>query len=257
MDIHHITKPCKKCGTVYPLVEYQKKDLKCKAGVTYVSQCGDCLRAAARKRAKKRTPESRKQERARFAKRYGLRMPFTPRQIQRSQYSLGLVWIQEIKGEIEAIEQHRWFARWIIHANKPWLRSGLSDAEQYRLRYRGDAAFRHSERQRQAEKKRKQNDWVAWPYRQGLKFGKWSEMVTFAIGYTADQARRHFELQFHDGMTWELFDKGEIVVDHITPKCEFDLQDEEQWKACWCMSNVRPVWEKENARKADRKEYLI
>ena len=88
----------------------------------------------------------------------------------------------------------------------------------------------------------------------GTKAGrKWQSLV----GYTTDELRRHLERQFLAGMSWENY--GEWHIDHIRPIASFRFSSPEDadFRACWAMSNLRPLWAMENIRKADRVIALI
>lgn len=73
----------------------------------------------------------------------------------------------------------------------------------------------------------------------------WEELV----GYTLDQLRKHLEKQFTEGMSWENY--GEWHVDHIIPVKAFNYETPEDidFKRCWCLKNLRPLWAKENQSK--------
>ena len=73
---------------------------------------------------------------------------------------------------------------------------------------------------------------------------KWETL----LGYSVADLRSHLESQFTDGMTWERFFGGEIHIDHIVPRVQFnfDSPDDEAFKGCWALSNLRPLWSREN-----------
>jgi len=68
------------------------------------------------------------------------------------------------------------------------------------------------------------------------------------LGYSRDDLRRHLEAQFTVGMTWEKFLAGEIDIDHVQPRMTFSYLSSEdaQFKECWALSNLRPMWAREN-----------
>lgn len=82
-----------------------------------------------------------------------------------------------------------------------------------------------------------------------------SARVKEMLGYTISDLRRHLELQFTDGMSWSNMSKWHI--DHIVPQASFDLSDEIQWRKCWCMSNLRPMWGKDNIKKGAKPIFLL
>lgn len=77
------------------------------------------------------------------------------------------------------------------------------------------------------------------------------------LGYSLADLRQHIERQFTKGMTWARFLSGEIHIDHIIPQASFDLSIPDEWKRCWCLSNLRPLWAKDNWQKSARIECLI
>ena len=82
----------------------------------------------------------------------------------------------------------------------------------------------------------------------GKKNGRrWQALV----GYSADELKIHLELQFNNGMSWE--NMGEWHVDHIVPKSRFhyDNPDHPEFRVCWGLSNLQPLWKKDNLLKSD------
>lgn len=72
------------------------------------------------------------------------------------------------------------------------------------------------------------------------------------IGCTVDEARKHIESKFTDGMTWDKFMAGEIHIDHIKPCASFDLSDPAQQFACFHFTNLQPLWAVDNLKKGDK-----
>lgn len=135
---------------------------------------------------------------------------------------------------------------------KPWLNPRLTEAQKYKLRYKLDNAFAIHERIRRQIKKSATNDGIAELIRQSLKSNRDSNTVHSVLGYTISELRIHLERQFTKKMSWEKFMKGEIHIDHIHPKSSFDLSDREQWKICWSLPNLRPLWAKDNLSKSGK-----
>lgn len=77
------------------------------------------------------------------------------------------------------------------------------------------------------------------------------------LGYTAQQLREHLEQQFTEGMAWANYGRKGWNIDHIVPVCAFSHSgiDDPDFRKCWALSNLRPLWEKDNIAKAkdDRK----
>lgn len=77
------------------------------------------------------------------------------------------------------------------------------------------------------------------------------------LGYTTAQLMEHLERQFERGMSWTNY--GEWHVDHILPVASFAFEDaaDPEFKACWSLTNLRPLWARENLAKRDRRTLLL
>ena len=85
--------------------------------------------------------------------------------------------------------------------------------------------------------------------RSGSKAGRgWESLV----GYTLGDLRAHLEAIFQPGMSWE--NAGKWHLDHIRPQCSFDFEtpDDPDFKKCWSLSNLQPLWGSDNCRKAGK-----
>ena len=114
-----------------------------------------------------------------------------------------------------------------------------------------------SERLRRQINKRRKRDGIGDVMRSALNTGRESGMVLRVLGYSIATLRQHLEKQFTQGMDWRAFLRGEIHIDHIHPQSAFDLSDDEQWRKCWCLSNLRPMWGKDNLSKSNRATFLL
>jgi len=76
------------------------------------------------------------------------------------------------------------------------------------------------------------------------------------LPYTFDELKQHLENQFEDGMTWDNY--GEWHVDHVIPQSHFNYSttDSEEFKLCWSLNNLKPLWGKINLSKNDVLSYL-
>lgn len=77
------------------------------------------------------------------------------------------------------------------------------------------------------------------------------------VGYSLEEFKVHLEAQFLRGMSWE--NHGEWHIDHIRPLCSFKFQtpDDPQFREAWALSNLRPLWARDNLRKGGRVELLL
>ncbi len=88
----------------------------------------------------------------------------------------------------------------------------------------------------------------------GRKAGRRWEVLA---GYGVETLAAHLEKQFSGGMSWANY--GAWHIDHIRPKVSFqyDSETDEQFRACWALANLRPLWARENKVKSDARAYLV
>ena len=89
--------------------------------------------------------------------------------------------------------------------------------------------------------------------RRGLKSGKGGVSWTVMVGYSVGQLMEHLEAQFSQGMTWENYG-NEWHIDHILPVSSFSFSScsDNDFKKCWSLSNLRPMWAIDNLKKGSK-----
>jgi hypothetical protein len=52
-------------------------------------------------------------------------------------------------------------------------------------------------------------------------------------------------------MSWSNY--GKWHIGHIRPKASFEFEnvDDEDFKACWSLNNLQPMWARKNIKKSD------
>ena len=87
--------------------------------------------------------------------------------------------------------------------------------------------------------------------------GKKAYRTEKLLGYSMLELRRHLERQFVKGMSWDNMKQWHI--DHIVPLASFNFQDATscEFKQAWSLSNLRPLWAKENLSKNARRDFLL
>lgn len=77
------------------------------------------------------------------------------------------------------------------------------------------------------------------------------------IDYTLNELSTHIERQFTKGMNWN--NMGRWEIDHIIPISSFQFKDADdpEFKAAWALTNLRPLWQQENASKKDKRLFLL
>jgi hypothetical protein len=79
------------------------------------------------------------------------------------------------------------------------------------------------------------------------------------VGYSLADLRQHLERQFVKGMSWENYG-SHWHVDHIVPRSLFSFDSaghNTDFKACWSLSNLRPLWATENRKKNGKRLHLL
>lgn len=115
-----------------------------------------------------------------------------------------------------------------------YIRARVKRDPQMALNYRFGAAIRSSLR--------------------GQKSGRrWETLV----GYTLADLMRHLEAQFVNGMAWD--NRSDWHIDHIIPlsSFKFETPEDPDFKAAWALTNLRPLWAKDNLSKNAKRTLLL
>jgi hypothetical protein len=93
---------------------------------------------------------------------------------------------------------------------------------------------------------------------QVLKGGKLGRKWSTITGFSAEELKNHLESKFTNGMSWGNI--GKWHIDHIIPVSffEFSSTDDVEFKMCWRLENLQPLWAEDNLKKQNFicKEYL-
>ena len=85
----------------------------------------------------------------------------------------------------------------------------------------------------------------------GKKNGRhWETLVEYTVG----DLKKHLERKFVNGMTWDNY--GEWHIDHVIPISAFNFTDPSHtdFKRCWSLKNLQPLWAFDNISKKDKLE---
>lgn len=95
--------------------------------------------------------------------------------------------------------------------------------------------------------------------RKSLRKGKGGVSWTKIVGFSLDQLKVHIERQFVKGMSWDAYLSGEIHIDHIRPVSCFKFQSpsDQEFRECWALSNLRPMWAPDNLEKHAKRTHLL
>jgi len=252
-------KQCKHCEEWIHLDQFRLvKDNRVNKDYHY-HLCADCERKAMAIRARRRTRDSRIEERRKQAEKKG--RIYNERKFRPTSdlYSESLVarnardafnwWFEKKTQE----EKDAWYEA----SGKPWNNPKLNSAEKFKVRYRLDNEFNAYQRTRRQLKKELYKDGVSDIIRSSINRGGKSRKIENMLGYTINELIDHLEKQFTKGMTWDKFKNGEIHIDHIIPKAAFELTDDNEWRTCWGLPNLRPLWAKDNIAKSAKVMTLL
>ena len=260
------TKQCKVCESVKPIDLFPKRTLTCK-------KC-ESVKSMARQRAKaesdpaffyrrkkawcEKNPDKAKLQKQEESLRRRIRQseskgiqyqPFaekmSAKQIERAEAQFQRLW------SVEGIDAH--VATWDLQIRKAERESlGLTE---YAYRYRHDIQFNAKERLRNMLKKHaKKYSWIHFHFGSAARSRQWTNgsAVWEIVGYSAKEFTDHIQALFTEGMTWEKFLAGEIHIDHVIPKCLFDMDDLQCVRECYALSNLQPLWSEDNLRKCKK-----
>lgn len=89
--------------------------------------------------------------------------------------------------------------------------------------------------------------------------GKGGRSLETVLGYSIATLRAHLERQFTKGMNWDRFMAGEIEIDHILPVSffKFETVDHPDFRVCWALSNLQPMWARDNRSKNAKRLTLL
>lgn len=87
-----------------------------------------------------------------------------------------------------------------------------------------------------------------------LQYGKKNIKMKKLLGCDIDFLKKHLELKFQNGMSWQNYGKGENKweIDHIIPCRAFNLIKLEEQQKCFHYTNLQPLWCVDNIIKSDK-----
>jgi hypothetical protein len=135
-------------------------------------------------------------------------------------------------------------------ASKRWYHKNVAASRRSALakvmrKYRNDPQYRLNAR-------------ISNAVRVSLKGVKCRRRWQSLVGYSIDQLRVHIERQFVAGMTWANYGPT-WHIDHILPLVSFTYETAEDpdFRAAWALSNLRPLWARDNMSKNDQRTHLL
>lgn len=145
--------------------------------------------------------------------------------------------------------------------HKEWRENNKDELKIYSQQWNKDNREHVNKYKRDYERKRRAEDpkyrlgirtrTAVWQLLKERNINKTNKTFTL-LGYTIEELMNHLEQQFAEGMNWDNY--GEWHVDHKKPMALFDFTstDDEEFKECWSLNNLQPLWEKDNLSKGTR-----
>ena len=95
---------------------------------------------------------------------------------------------------------------------------------------------------------------IRYAIKNGRKGAWWGPLLP----YTVEELKRHLERQFSAEMTWGSWGRT-WQIDHIVPLASFEYAsaEDDEFKAAWALSNIRPIVPLDNLKKHAKRLYLI
>ena len=123
----------------------------------------------------------------------------------------------------------------------------------FRKTEKGKISARKSSAKKRSTPKGRINDAVSTGIGFALKNNKNGKHWENIVGYTLKELMDHLENQFESWMLWSNYGrkKGDWSIDHILPISSFNFSsyEDEEFKECWSLSNLRPLDHIENMKK--------
>jgi len=90
---------------------------------------------------------------------------------------------------------------------------------------------------------------LIWYSLKGNKNGHHWEIL---VNFTLADLKLHLEKLFKPGMSWNNY--GKWHIDHVIPVSwwEFKSYNDKEFKQCWALCNLQPLWANENSSKGNR-----
>jgi len=94
---------------------------------------------------------------------------------------------------------------------------------------------------------------VSWHIKNALDVATRSKVFFSKLGYTIEELKSHLENLFKEDMSWDNYGT-EWHIDHVVPRSwtPYASIEDDNFKKCWALSNLQPLWAKDNLSKGDR-----
>lgn len=146
----------------------------------------------------------------------------------------------------------------ILRKYKEYASNKKGELKEYHKKWRGINKEKIRKRRNLYEKNKKEKDptyKLTSVFRNSINAAikeqniKKTKGILKILGYTKQDLIKHIENLFEEGMSFENY--GKWHIDHIIPisKFKYESIEDEEFKECWSLPNLRPCWAYENLSK--------
>lgn len=225
----------------------------------YSSQCKECIKARQTKYNISHREELRKKD-AQYRKENYDKIRIRETSVERKAY------LKQYR------EEHREYANNYYQQNKEKIRKqareryqqnrdkrrqyssqyyydNIEKSKQYQKSYRLKNAEQIKAYDRQRHERNRLSRILSYQIWRSLKDIKAERHWESLTAFTLQELKEDLESKFQPGMTWENQGKEGWHIDHIIPQdvfFPFESENDEKFKICWSLYNLRPLWCKEN-----------
>jgi hypothetical protein len=252
-----VEKRCPKCGLVLPADQFGK-DRHGKFGLS--NRCKPCNRDyEAERRAA--NPEAHRAKVRRWAAKNANKIAAYTEGYRDRRREIDRVWQTENRDKVRE-KSRRWRERnreKVAAYNAKYREERadfVSQAKRDWARRNPEAVAAHGARRR-ANPKYRIEATIRARIHATLTRGSKSAGTFELLGYSSDELRAHLERQFKRGMSWGNY--GEWHIDHVVPLSSFSYEtpDDPDFRRAWALTNLAPMWGKENMEKGAKRLTLL
>lgn len=148
-------------------------------------------------------------------------------------------------------KQHKRWRENNLKKVKEYLKKWHKDNPDYNKQWRKNNPEKAKEHQKKHYKKFHLDYKMSVLMRRSLRYGKKGKNWEKFVDYDKDDLIEHLKSTIPKGYTWQDFIEGELQIDHIIPirAFKFTNSEDEEFKQCWSLENLRLLTKEENILK--------
>jgi len=144
-----------------------------------------------------------------------------------------------------------------INGIKVWREKNKEKLKEKRLEYyekNKERIRKYTNRKYHNDKKYNLNNRISRAIRKSLRGNKRGKHWEDLVGYTVEQLIKSLQEKFKNGMGWN--NMGKWHIDHKIPISAFNFKSpfDIDFKKCWNLKNLQPLWSLENIKKSNKLE---